>query len=101
MKPERNEKIHMYNPSLIFLARVLRRKINRKELLRTGAVLTLRKRCAFSLEAHLQQEVLQNAGQEKTERKANLENKLREDRHLSAVVLRTDTALRPCDKVPS
>ena len=44
MKPERNEKIHMYNPSFIFPARVSQRKINRKELLWLGAVLTFRKR---------------------------------------------------------
>lgn len=66
-----------------------------------GSCVNSQEKVCISLEAHLQQEVLQNAGQEKTERKANLENKLREDRHLSAVVLRTDTALRPCDKVPS
>lgn len=49
MKPERNEKIHMYNPSFIFPAGVSWRKINKKELLWLGAVLTFRKRCEFHL----------------------------------------------------
>jgi len=65
-----------------------------------GSCLNFQEKVRISLEAHLQ-EVLQNSGQEKTERKSNLEKKLREDRHLSAVMLRTDTALSPCDEVPS